>query len=63
IIGGDLSSEGVLSGIRVRAGGLPTSEDPAEPSALFAPSGFLPTDVEKHVEKQWSARELTGTSP
>ncbi|SKG08636.1 carbon starvation protein [Mycobacteroides abscessus subsp. massiliense] len=47
----------------VRAGGLPTSEDPAEPSALFAPSGFLPTDVEKHVEKQWSARELTGTSP
>ncbi|SHO99113.1 Probable carbon starvation protein (CstA) [Mycobacteroides abscessus subsp. abscessus] len=47
----------------VRAGGLPTSEDPAESSALFAPSGFLPTDVEKHVEKQWSARELTGTSP
>ncbi|SIJ48413.1 Probable carbon starvation protein (CstA) [Mycobacteroides abscessus subsp. bolletii] len=47
----------------VRAGGLPTSEDPAEPSVLFAPSGFLPTDVEKHVEKHWSARELTGTSP
>ncbi|MBB4854863.1 carbon starvation protein [Mycobacteroides chelonae] len=45
----------------VRAGGLPTSEDPAEPSVLFAPSGFLPTDVEKDVEKQWAARELADT--
>lgn len=45
----------------VRAGGLPTTEDPAVPSRLFAPSGFLPTDVEKEVEKQWAARELAGT--
>ncbi|WP_078292874.1 carbon starvation CstA family protein [Mycobacterium sp. D16R24] len=42
----------------VRSGGLPVTEDPAAPSRLFAPSGFLPTDVEKEVEKQWAAREL-----
>jgi carbon starvation protein len=45
----------------VRAGGLPTTEDDDVPSRLFAPSGFLPTDVEKEVEKQWAARELAGT--
>ncbi|WP_078278937.1 carbon starvation CstA family protein [Mycobacteroides franklinii] len=45
----------------VRSGGLPTSEDPDEPSRIFAPSGFLATDVEKEIEKQWSAPELSGT--
>lgn len=45
----------------VRAGGLPTTEDDDVPSRLFAPSGFLPTDVENEVEKQWAARELAGT--
>ncbi|WP_134063144.1 carbon starvation CstA family protein [Mycobacteroides salmoniphilum] len=45
----------------VRSGGLPTTEDADVPSTLFAPSGFLPTDVEKEVEKQWVARELAGT--
>ncbi|TDZ79098.1 Carbon starvation protein A [Mycobacteroides salmoniphilum] len=45
----------------VRSGGLPTTEDADVPSTLFAPSGFLPTDVEKEVEKQWVARELAWT--
>jgi carbon starvation protein len=32
-----------------------TSEDPAVPSEMFAPAGFLPTPGEKAIEAQWEA--------
>jgi carbon starvation protein len=39
----------------VRAGGLPTSEEPDAPSAIFAPSGMVPTDAEREVQALWDA--------
>ncbi|MEJ5928318.1 carbon starvation CstA family protein [Corynebacterium sp. H128] len=34
----------------------PTSEDPEHPSAYFAPTGMIPTDVEKQLAEQWAER-------
>lgn len=39
----------------IRAGGLPTTEEPDSPSALFAPSGLVATDAEKEVATEWKA--------
>lgn len=37
-----------------------TSEEDDHPSAYFAPSGMLATDVEKQVAEQWAQREPVG---
>lgn len=39
----------------VRAGGLPTSEEPDAPSQIFAPTGMVPTDAEREVQALWDA--------
>ncbi|MFD7021478.1 carbon starvation CstA family protein [Promicromonospora sukumoe] len=39
----------------IRAGGLPTTEEPDAESSTFAPSGLIPTDAEKEVAAQWTA--------
>jgi carbon starvation protein len=39
----------------VRAGGLPTSEDPETPSHLFAPNGLAASATEKEVQAEWDA--------
>ncbi|HOZ60083.1 MAG TPA: carbon starvation CstA family protein [Nakamurella multipartita] len=38
----------------IRAGGLPTSEEPDTPSHTFAPRGFVATPEEKKIEAQWA---------
>jgi carbon starvation protein len=39
----------------VRAGGLATTEEPDQPSHLFAPAGLFSTSQEKGLAKQWQA--------
>lgn len=39
----------------IRAGGLPTTEEPDSKSATFAPSGLVSTDAEREVAAQWTA--------
>jgi carbon starvation protein len=42
----------------LRAGGRPDAddhEDPAVPSRIYAPSGFVPTAAEKELAQQWAA--------
>lgn len=39
----------------VRAGGLPTSEEPDAPSRIFAPTGMVPTDAEREIQALWDA--------
>ncbi|MGW6129621.1 carbon starvation CstA family protein [Cellulomonas sp. NPDC055163] len=39
----------------VRAGGLPTSEEPDAPSQIFAPTGMVPTDAEREIQALWDA--------
>jgi carbon starvation protein len=39
----------------VRAGGLPTTEEPAQPSPRFAPASLFATKQEKVLAKQWQA--------
>ena len=41
----------------IRAGSLPTSEEPDVPSKIFAPSGLVPTDAEREVAAEWDAWE------
>jgi carbon starvation protein len=41
----------------VRAGGLPTTEEPDEPSRLFAPRGLVATAAEREVQALWDARD------
>jgi carbon starvation protein len=51
---------GVVMVIRaLRGGGRPLTEDEEVPSKLFAPSGLIPTKVEREVQKQWD--ELPGS--
>ena len=38
-----------------RNGGAPSAEDPAVPSRMFAPAGFLATAAEKEIQAQWDA--------
>jgi carbon starvation protein len=42
----------------VRAGGMPTTEEPDEPSHFFAPAGFITTPAEKEVAAQWAESGL-----
>jgi carbon starvation protein len=41
----------------IRAGSLPTTEEPDVPSKIFAPSGLISTDAEREVEAEWAAWE------
>jgi carbon starvation protein len=46
----------ILATIRAfRTGGGPSAEDPAVPSRMFAPAGFLPTPAERDIQAQWDA--------
>jgi carbon starvation protein len=51
----------VVSVKAVRAGGLPTSEEPDQPSRIFAPKSFVPTPAEREVLAQWKAAGLDPT--
>jgi carbon starvation protein len=59
----------VIAGVWVcvralRVGGeLPTTETPAVPSKIFAPSGLFPTEAEREVQRQWDARAAAGPQP
>ncbi|MGV0773177.1 carbon starvation CstA family protein [Mycobacterium syngnathidarum] len=47
---------GVIVAIRaVRGAAQPLSEDEPVPSRIFAPSGLIPTKIEREVQKQWDA--------
>ncbi len=39
----------------IRAGGLPTTEEPDAESSTFAPSGLISSDAEREVAAQWTA--------
>ena len=39
----------------IRAGGLPTTEEPDQPSHMFAPSSFLATPAEKEILAEWAS--------
>ena len=41
----------------LRAGGLPTTEVPAQPSRIVAPSDFFATKEEKQAVREWEAAE------
>jgi carbon starvation protein len=47
---------GVVCVRAVRAGGLPTSEEPDVPSRIFAPSGMVPSGPEREVQALWAAQ-------
>jgi carbon starvation protein len=42
----------------IRAGGMPTTEEPDVPSHYFAPASFLATPAEKKVAAQWTEAGL-----
>jgi carbon starvation protein len=46
----------------VRAGGLPTTEVPASPSQIVAPSDFFATKEEKQAVRDWEASRETVTA-
>jgi carbon starvation protein len=47
---------GVVMAVRVlRGGGVPLTEDEPVPSKLFAPSGLVPTETEREVQREWDA--------
>ena len=47
---------GVIVALRaIRGDGSPLTEDEPVPSRLFAPSGLIPTNAEREVQKQWDA--------
>ena len=46
----------------IKAGGLPTTEEPDTPSRIFAPKSFLPTQAEKEVLAEWAAAGKTPTA-
>jgi carbon starvation protein len=39
----------------VRLGGRASTEDPAVPSRIWAPSGFIPTPAERELQARWEA--------
>ncbi len=52
------------SGVRaIRAGGLPTTEAPAEPSRIVEPSGFFPTAAERELLDAERARLAAEREP
>ncbi len=47
---------GVIMAMRaIRGSGTPSTEDEPVASRIFAPSGLIPTHVEREVQKQWDA--------
>ncbi|GAA1481545.1 carbon starvation CstA family protein [Gordonia sinesedis] len=46
----------------IRAGGLPSSEEPTVPSRIFGPSGLVSTPAERDVQKEWDAIAKNGGS-
>ncbi|MGB8380574.1 MAG: carbon starvation CstA family protein [Dermatophilaceae bacterium] len=53
---------GIVVSIKaLRAGGLPTSEEPDKPSRIFAPKTFVPTAAEREVLAEWKAAGLDPT--
>jgi len=53
---------GVVVSIKaLRSGGLPTSEEPDQPSRIFAPKSFVPTAAEREVLAEWKAAGLDPT--
>jgi carbon starvation protein len=47
---------GVIMAVRaLRGGASPSTEDETVPSRIFAPSGLIPTQAEREVQKQWDA--------
>jgi len=47
---------GVVVALRaIRGTARPLTEDEPVPSRIFAPSGLIPTDAEKEVQRQWDA--------
>ncbi|NIL74267.1 carbon starvation CstA family protein [Rhodococcus sp. B10] len=45
----------------VRVDDLPDNEEPAVPSKIFGPSGFIPTAAEKEIQKDWDKLIADGT--
>jgi carbon starvation protein len=43
----------------IRGAGLPLTEDDPVPSRMFAPSGMIPTVVEREVQRRWDALRVT----
>ncbi len=43
----------------IRGSGKPLTEDDAVPSRMFAPSGMIPTVVEREVQRRWDALRVT----
>jgi carbon starvation protein len=41
----------------IRAGGMPTTEEPDQPSHTFAPRSFLATPVEKRIAAEWAKEQ------
>ncbi|WP_018601069.1 carbon starvation CstA family protein [Mycobacterium sp. 155] len=55
---------GVMMALRaLRGTGRPLTDDDPTPSRLFAPSGLIPTRLEKEVQKQWDALPGTRVGP
>jgi carbon starvation protein len=55
---------GVIVALRAaRGGGSPLTEDEPVPSRLFAPSGLIPTKVEREVQKQWDELSASQKRP
>jgi carbon starvation protein len=55
---------GVVVALRaIRGGGSPLTEDEPVPSRLFAPSGLIPTKVEREVQKQWDELSTAQRGP
>jgi carbon starvation protein len=53
---------GLIVALRaVRGTGRPLTEDEPVPSRIFAPSGLIPTQVEREVQKQWDALSKSQT--
>ena len=46
----------------IRAGGLPTTEDPDLPSHTFAPRSFIATPLEKRIAAQWAQEQPLATA-
>ena len=47
---------GLMAALRgLRGTGRPLTEDEPVPSRIFAPSGLIPTQVEREVQQQWDA--------
>jgi carbon starvation protein len=43
----------------IRGDGKPLTEDDPVPSRMFAPSGMIPTEAEREVQRQWDALPVT----